>query len=145
MNLQRTHLFSFAVLALTALTACSQGGTQQSEGGTTNVTATPAPETLDAKSFQAAIGEGKALLVDVRTPAEYAGGHLEGSLNVDWTGADHEAELAKLPKDKPLLLYCRSGGRSGQAMEYLRSKGYQVQHLGGGITAWMSAGLPVTK
>lgn len=145
MNLQRTHLFSFAVLALTALTACSQDGTPQPEGGTTTVTATPTPETLDAKAFQAAIGQGKALLVDVRTPAEYAGGHLEGSLNVDWTGADHETEFTKLPKDQPLLLYCRSGGRSGQAMEYLKSKGYQVQHLNGGITAWMSAGLPVTK
>jgi rhodanese-related sulfurtransferase len=145
MNLQRAHLLSFAVLALTALTACSQGGTQQPKAGTATETTTQAPETLDAKSFQAAIGEGKALLVDVRTPAEYAGGHLEGSLNVDWTGANHEAEFAKLPKDQPLLLYCRSGGRSGQAMDYLKSKGYQVQHLGGGIGAWMSAGLPVTQ
>jgi phage shock protein E len=145
MNPQRAHLFSFAVLALTALTACSQGGTTGTKGGTATVAAEQAPETLDAKSFQAAIGQGKALLVDVRTPAEYASGHLEGSLNVDWTGSNYEAEFDKLPKDQPLLLYCRSGGRSGQALEYLKTKGYQVQHLIGGIGAWMSAGLPVTK
>ncbi len=145
MNLQRTHLFSFAILALTALTACSQGGTQQSKAGTATGTAEQAPEALDAKSFQEAIGQGKALLVDVRTPAEYASGHLEGSLNVDWTGPNYEAEFAKLPKDQPLLLYCRSGGRSGQALEYLKSKGYQVQHMDGGIGAWMNADLPVTK
>jgi|694.fasta_scaffold03165_19 phage shock protein E len=145
MLMQQRHLLSAVVLGLFALTACSQAPADQSSKTGTEQSTVQTTVDLTPQAFKQAIDKNEALLVDVRTPGEYASGHLEGSLNVDWTASGHEAEFAKLPKDRPLLLYCRSGGRSGQAMEYLRSKGYQVQHLDGGIGAWMNAGLPVTK
>lgn len=100
---------------------------------------------LEPPAFQKAIEEGKAVLVDVRTPAEFASGHIAGSVNIDWTGKDYEQAFAKLDLKKPVLLYCHGGGRSEQALEHLADKGYSVRHLDGGISAWKKAGLPVVK
>lgn len=100
---------------------------------------------LTPAQFQEAISTGDAVLVDVRTPTEYASGHIAGSVNMDWTAKDYEKGFAKLDPKKPVLLYCHGGGRSEQALEYLESKGYKPQHLGGGITAWKKAGLPTVK
>lgn len=100
---------------------------------------------LGVDAFNTAIAAGHARLVDVRTPAEYAAGHLIGSINIDWTADDYEAAFAKLDKRMPVLLYCHSGGRSEQAMEYLADKGYRAQHLGGGYAAWKKAGKPSEK
>lgn len=106
---------------------------------------TAAQAELTPAQFQEAIAKGDAVLVDVRTPTEYASGHLEGSVNVDWTAKDYETTFAKLDPKKPVLLYCHGGGRSEQALEYLEGKGYKARHLGGGITAWKKAGLPTVK
>lgn len=98
------------------------------------------PTELDVAAFKAALAQGKARLVDVRTPAEYAAGHLQGSINIDWTAEDYEAGFAQLDTKMPVLLYCHSGGRSEQALEYLLAKGYRAQHLIGGYSAWKKAG-----
>lgn len=100
---------------------------------------------LDAAAFQDAIEKDDALLVDVRTPQEFASGHIPGSVNIDWTGKNYEAEFAKLDRERPLLLYCAVGGRSDQAREYLEQKGYVVKDLDGGIQAWKEAGMPVER
>lgn len=100
---------------------------------------------LTPAEFEAAIAKGDAVLVDVRTPSEYASGHLEGSVNIDWTAKEYEAAFGELDPKKPVLLYCHGGGRSEQALEYLEGKGFRARHLGGGITAWKKAGLPTVK
>lgn len=100
---------------------------------------------LSPMAFKEALETGRYQLIDVRTPAEFGTGHLQGAVNIDWTAADYEATFSRISAERPVLLYCRSGGRSGQALEYLVSKGLQVQHLEGGITAWRKAGLPVVQ
>lgn len=100
---------------------------------------------LDAATFRAELAQGKALLLDVRTPAEYAAGHIPGSVNMDWSADDYEARFASLDPKQPLLIYCHSGGRSEQALEYLRSKGYATRHLVTGFAGWKNAGYPVEK
>jgi rhodanese-related sulfurtransferase len=83
-------------------------------------------------------------LIDVRTPGEYAGGHLAGAKLVPL----HEIgnRLSEIDKRKPVLLYCATGHRSGMALQLLLEHGYaQVKHIEGGILAWQDAGLPVTK
>ena len=85
------------------------------------------------------------LLIDVRTPREYAAGHIPGSVNIDWTAPDHEAKFTGLDPDRPLLLYCAVGGRSDQARVFLEEKGFRAQHLDGGIDAWKEAGFEVEK
>jgi rhodanese-related sulfurtransferase len=83
-------------------------------------------------------------LIDVRTPAEYAEGHLAQAKLIPLQ--ELEKRVAEIDKGKPVLLYCRSGHRSGIALKLLHDKGYaQAKHMDGGINAWKAAGLPVTK
>jgi rhodanese-related sulfurtransferase len=83
-------------------------------------------------------------LIDVRTPAEYAEGHLAKAKLIPLQ--ELEERLAEIDKGKPILLYCRSGHRSWMALRILLDKGYtQTKDIEGGINAWTAAGLPVTK
>lgn len=83
-------------------------------------------------------------LIDVRTPAEFADGHLAKAKLIPLQ--ELESRLGEIDKSKPILLYCRSGHRSGNALKILVGKGYaQAKHMEGGITAWQAAGLPITK
>ncbi|MEG2930515.1 MAG: rhodanese-like domain-containing protein [Ruthenibacterium sp.] len=68
-----------------------------------------------------------AILLDVRTPQEYAGGHIAGSVNVP---LDKIAQISA-KKDAPLFVYCLSGARSGQACAYLQGLGYHATNIGG--------------
>jgi thioredoxin 1 len=82
-------------------------------------------------------------IIDVRTPAEYAKGHLQGAVNIDWNGNSFEAQIMALDKSKPVFVYCHSGRRSGLAADKMRADGFkQVYEMDGGITKWEAAGLP---
>ena len=71
-----------------------------------------------------------AMIVDVRTSGEYAGGHIKGSINIPLQNLDKG--LSKLNKDKTIITCCASGNRSGAAKSILKSKGYSNVHNGGG-------------
>ena len=88
---------------------------------------------VDGPTAHRLVQEG-ALLLDVRTPAEYAEGHVEGAVNIshDQVGA-HLGELE--PKSRPIVVYCHSGRRSGLAAAELRGEGFTVHDLGP-MTAW---------
>jgi phage shock protein E len=86
--------------------------------------------------------EAHLQLVDVRTPQEFAEGHLKGAKNIPLDSL--EARLGELAKDQPLALYCRSGRRSATALGLVHARGFeQAQHLEGGILAWQQQGLPL--
>lgn len=79
--------------------------------------------------------EGGALLVDVRTPQEFAAGHITGALNIPVQQLDRRmAELG--PKDRPIVLYCRSGNRSSTAARMLGNAGYAAVHDLGAMSSW---------
>ncbi len=137
--------FLIASLVLLSSVGCGQASEQKTTSTGNGTTTVELVTDLKPAAFKAAIDEGKARLIDVRTPGEYSSGHLAGSVNIDWTGHDYEKAFGELDPKVPVLLYCRSGGRSGQAMEHLRSKGFTVQHLEGGITSWQQAGYPVQQ
>jgi thioredoxin len=87
-----------------------------------------------------------AQLIDVRTPGEYADGHLTNALNFDWNGATFETQIKKLDKQKPVFVYCLSGGRSGSAAANMRNAGFKtVYEMNGGMMKWRAAALPETK
>ena len=101
---------------------------------------------LSANDAVLLINREKAVVVDVCEPAEFAAGHIVGSKNIPL--ADLQAKLAAAAKNKglPLILVCQSGARSARAMATAKTLGYeQVHSLGGGLTAWKSAGLPLEK
>ncbi|TXH90551.1 MAG: rhodanese-like domain-containing protein [Rhodoferax sp.] len=74
----------------------------------------------------------KDVVIDVRTPQEYAGGHIAGAINIDHSVIAQEIGKAKVAKDDNVILYCRSGRRSEMAMDVLRKMGYsKAQNFGG--------------
>ncbi len=80
------------------------------------------------------VGAG-ARLVDVRTPAEFAAGHVPGAINIPVDELDRRmAELES--KEQPIVLYCRSGSRSGRAAQMLKSAGYAQIHDLGAMSRW---------
>jgi len=84
-------------------------------------------------------------VLDVRTPGEFAEGHIQNALNIDWNGANFDAQVSKLDKKSPVFVYCLSGGRSASAASQLRTLGFtKVLELDGGMMGWRSAGLPET-
>lgn len=86
-----------------------------------------------------------ALVVDVRTPDEFAEGHIAGAKNVDFLGDHFEKGIAALPSDKPLIVHCAAGNRSAQAVAKIAAlqKAHEVYHLKSGFNGWKSAGKPV--
>jgi phage shock protein E len=92
------------------------------------------------------IAEGVQLL-DVRTPEEWKEGYLKGAKRIGIAEKDFvEKSKATLDPKKPVLVYCRSGGRSAKAVKQLREAGFTtVYDMDGGITAWLKAGKPVEK
>lgn len=85
------------------------------------------------------------VLIDIRTPEEFASGNLEGSLNLDFYSSTFRADLDSLDKNGVYFIYCRSGSRTSQTKIIMRSLGFKnVYDLNGGILAWSSAGLPLS-
>lgn len=85
------------------------------------------------------------VVLDVRTPEEFAAGHLKGAKNIDVLDDSFAKNVAAL-EGKPLLVHCASGGRSAQALPLLDpTKFSQVFHLNGGYKAWTDAGKPTVK
>jgi len=85
-----------------------------------------------------------AVILDVRTPGEFAGGFIANAVNIDYNGADFNGEVSKLDKNKTYLVYCLSGKRSASAAAYMRSNGFKnVINLEGGILAWQGNNLPL--
>jgi len=92
------------------------------------------------------INREKAVLVDVSETGEFAAGHIVGAKNIPL--GELEAKLVAAVKNKtlPLILVCQTGARSGRALVIAKKLGYdQAQSLGGGLTAWKAASLPVEK
>ncbi len=77
-------------------------------------------------------------LIDVRTPQEYQAGHIEGAILIDFLSPNFLSEAkAKLDPKKPVYLYCKSGGRSGRAMQLLADQGFvKLTNLIGGYDGW---------
>lgn len=71
-------------------------------------------------------------LLDVRTPEEFAAGHLENAMNIDWYDADFAVQVSRLSKDNTIYVYCQKGGRSAKAAAVIDSLGYRVIDLTGG-------------
>lgn len=88
---------------------------------------------------------GEVSIIDVRTPAEFAGGHLAGARNMDFFGGRFDVDVMNLPKNKPVLLYCRTGRRSAGAAVQMKEEGLKVLHMHEGIEGWQKAGLPLEK
>jgi rhodanese-related sulfurtransferase len=82
-----------------------------------------------------------AYILDIRTPLEYAGGHIGGAINIDVLSADFNTGIDTLNKEKNYFLYCKAGKSSEEALNKMKEAGFKnLRHLKGGIEAWKEQG-----
>lgn len=120
-------------LVAIVLTGCS------SDGATLETVAPDDAATIIADNPE-------AIILDIRTPEEFADGIIAGAVNIDFYESDFAANLDALDKDASYVVYCRSDNRSGQAMDTFAELGFQtVSEIDGGIVNWYEQGLPVVS
>lgn len=87
--------------------------------------------------FEEANSKDGVQLIDVRTPEEFAEGHIKNAVNININDAEFRSKIQALDKAKPVLVYCKAGGRSATASAILNEEGFvNIVDLDGGITAW---------
>lgn len=140
--------FPIVVVSVALLVAaCSDSDSSTDESLTDPETA----EALDAAGIRlvpadeastiAANPPEDLVVLDVRTAEEFADGHVDGAVMLDFYDPDFASQIADLDPDVPYLLYCRSGNRSGQTAEMMAQLGFaDVAEVDGGIIAWADAG-----
>lgn len=97
---------------------------------------------LTPQQYQTTYATSDHLLVDVRSPEEFASGHIPGAVNIALP--ELPQRISTLPQDRPIVLYCRSGARSNAAAQMLAQKGFDNIHDLGGLIQWRAEGLPVS-
>lgn len=108
--------------------------------------ASPSIQRVDVAGFADVVAQPGVTVVDVRTPAEFASGHLEGAVNYDVEGADFAAQIKGLDPAGTYAVYCRSGNRSQVATQMMAASGLVTLYdLDGGINDWIAAGNPVVS
>ncbi len=101
---------------------------------------------VDPASAEKLLTEKKVVVIDVRTPKEFAAGHIKGAKLINFSSADFAAKLGELDRNQEYLVHCATGGRSTKSLAVFKKLGFkQVAHLDGGFEAWKSAGEPVEK
>ena len=107
-------------------------------------TAEEAPETgleIDPADVAKLAESGEAELIDVRRGYEHEAGRIAGSRNIEMN--DLTAQSDSIPKDRPVVFYCRGGSRSAMAAEAFSQAGFDAHNMTGGISAWAEQGLPL--
>jgi phage shock protein E len=125
-------LAPIAVIAL-LLTGCSSGSSD-------------AITDVDAAEAQQIVEQGDSVILDVRTPEEFAAGHLPGAVNINVEASDFTDRVAGLDESAETLVYCRTGNRSGVATDEMADLGFtDMSDLQGGIEAWTAQGGEVVQ
>jgi len=101
-----------------------------SDNTATAIVASPHPFMVDYLAHE------NAILIDIRTPEEFAGGHLPGAINIDYYNPLFTQNLRQVASDKTVFIYCRSGNRTSDAYRRLVAQGLEVRELRGGILSY---------
>jgi len=101
---------------------------------------------LTPESFEQKVKEAGAQVLDVRTPEEFKAGYIAGALQANWLQPAEFADRTRfLDKGKPVLIYCASGVRSGEAAKQLRLNGFMVYELSGGLNKYKKKAAPLLQ
>ncbi|MCF6361201.1 MAG: rhodanese-like domain-containing protein [Cyclobacteriaceae bacterium] len=142
--MKRLSTIGLALFLTIGLVSC--GTAQENTSNATVQTGAVIAKNVNTNEFKELIASKKdGILLDVRTAGELTSeGSIEGNINIDVRSVDFKEQLSKLDKDKPVMVYCHSGGRSGRALEVMKEMGFkEVYNLSGGISAWINDGKPV--
>lgn len=110
-------------------------------------TANNAVQNMDVTVLNEKLENGDKLqLLDVRTPAEWSEGTIDGAILINYHSNDFKEKIKVLNKEQPIVVYCASGGRSMKASKLIIDAGYnKVYNLDGGISEWKGKNYPLTK
>ena len=127
-----------------ALAGCSSGSTAtvaNAESGPVS-----GPVRVGVTEFATIAGSPEVQVIDVRTPEEFADGHIVGAVNIPVQSRDFSARIAELDPAATYAVYCRSGNRSQPAVAAMRDAGIStIYELGSGTKGWVSAGQPLVQ
>jgi len=127
----KCKLFSCLILTTTVLISCAQNSSKDAI-------------TLNVGDFKEAVLKKGVQVLDVRTAAEFNGGHIQHALQANWLDKKEFADRTQhLDKSAPVYVYCQAGGRSASAQNYLKDQGYNVINLEGGMSNWKMNNYPV--
>ena len=129
------HSISYLILILvtTLLLSCQ------------NKTAESTIKVIDSEEMKIMLQDDQVQLVDVRTVKEFNEHYIKGAENIVYDD-NFKRKLDKLKKDKPIIVYCRSGRRSAKCTDIMEKQGFtKIYELKGGITQWMKEGNPTKK
>lgn len=137
------NILSVSVVALLfAFSGCSSSdrqttNTSVAQDNATTIQSAPVHEDISAEAFAEKLTDPDFVLIDVRTPGEFAEGHLKGALNINFNDPDFATTMNKMDKDKTYLVYCRSGARSNGAANVMLMQGFKtIYTLKGGLLSW---------
>ena len=109
-----------------------------------NITSNSSFQDISSDELELMIKKEDLILLDVRTPTEYSNGHLISALNINYYGDNFDKKIDELDKSKPIVVYCKSGGRSSKSALKLIEKGFeQIYNLKGGLDQWIFHGKEV--
>ena len=125
-------LFAALVVGVALLSACSSSSTATIIN-------------MDVSEFADVVATQDVVILDVRTPAEFAAGRIANSINIDAESGNFEAEIQALDKTKTYAVYCQSGRRSGIATEVMAAAGFtSLYNMNGGTIDWTNSGFALT-
>ena len=130
------------ILSVTLVLSFLVAACQQSANNSKSIN-----EKVSIEQFEKLLVEkSNALILDVRTPEEFAAGHVKGAVNLNIYDTAFKEALSKLDRAKPILVYCKSGGRSSDAASQMKEMGFgEVYNFGGGMLAWSNAEKPIVR
>ncbi len=104
------------------------------------------PRVIETEAFEAYAKHHRTQVIDVRTPGEFREGHVAKAWNIDFTAPDFREKVAKLERNRPYALHCKSGGRSGRATKLMHQMGFKFLYdYSGSMLDWEAAGKPMVE
>ncbi len=126
------HLFSVLLIAFTTFSWSCKDQNQS------------VIEMVTAQEMMDLIAQFDYKLIDVRTPAEFESGTIEGCYNLDYLSDEFSTQVKNLDPTEPIIVFCKSGKRSSACAKFLEKQGFvKIYNLEGGITQWINLGLPL--
>lgn len=132
-------LLSSSLIILTlSISAFSCQTKTEAKNGSEAIQQSQIIERVDNARFVTLLEEKKdAKIIDIRTPEEFAEGYIGNAVNINFYDSNFKDQLAELDKSTPVLMYCKSGGRSGRAVKVFKELGFEeVYELGSGYSSW---------
>lgn len=134
------------ILMTTAVLLCAQMVVAQAPDSKAKKPLAGTTKRVDVNEFEKLWNAKTNVVLDVRTPKEFASGHIPGAINIDIKNPNFQQQIAKLKKDQPYLVHCGAGVRSARACEEMSRAGFtNLVDLAPGFKAWEKAGKPVEK